>query len=227
MNLFQPGRQTRILDVGGLPRFWVVPIDAQITILNLEPLEKHEAAQLTPNMKAVVGDGTKLDYEDGAFDIVFSNSVIEHLGTKERQIAFAREIRRVGKAYWVQTPAYEFPVEPHFFTPFIHWFPKRIQRRLLRNFTLWGILGRPSPAGIESALAELRLIRREEMESFFPDSLIWSERVLGYPKSYTAYRLGTPERGIVDSTESTQAARSSWIAPTLRRRHAKKVENEM
>jgi hypothetical protein len=100
---------------------------------------------------------------------------------------FAREARRVGRGYWIQTPAHEFPIEPHYWAPFVHWFPKRIQRRLLRNFTLWGLMGRPSDRLVEMALAEVRLMRRREVEQLFPDGEIWIERLLGLAKSYTAF----------------------------------------
>jgi hypothetical protein len=195
--VFRPGPETRILDVGGLPRFWTanLPIKARITVLNLEPLEDYEASFATPNMTCVVGNGTRLDYADNEFDIVFSNSVVEHVGTLENQVAFAREARRVGRGYWVQTPAHEFPIEPHYWSPFIHWLPKSAQRRLLRNFTLWGIMGRPDKATIEEALAEVRLMTRREVRELFPDGKIWTERLLGLSKSYTAYKLSTPLPG--------------------------------
>ena len=189
IRVFQPGPHTRILDVGGLPRFWSVPVNAQITILNLDRLDDTEASFLQPNMTCVIGDGTRLPYGDGEFDIVFSNSVIEHVSTFENQVAFAKEARRVGRGYWIQTPAYEFPIEPHYFAPFIHWCPKSLQRRLLRNFTLWGLMGRPSDRFIEMAMAEIRLMRRPEVAQLFPDGEIWIERMLGLPKSYTAYKL--------------------------------------
>jgi hypothetical protein len=189
VRLFELDANTRILDVGGLPRFWTVPIPAELTILNLEPLADDEAVYLQSNMRAVVGNGTRLDFADQEFDIVFSNSVIEHVGTFENQIAFAREIRRVGRSYWVQTPAHECPIEPHYFAPFIHWMPKTVQRRLLRNFTPWGLMGRPSPAFIEEALAELRLMTKHEVQTLFPDAEIWTERMLTLPKSYTAFKL--------------------------------------
>lgn len=194
LELFRLDEQTTILDVGGLPRFWTgVPIQAQITILNLCPLDEYDASFMTPNQKAVTGDGTCLAYADRQFDIVFSNSVIEHLGTAERQAAFAREAMRVGKGYWIQTPAKECLVEPHYLTPFIHWFSKRVQRRLLRNFSLWGWLGRPSEAQLDLVLAELRLLNRCEFERLFPESHVWVERTLGLPKSYTAYKLPQAE----------------------------------
>jgi Methyltransferase domain len=190
LRLFEPSRETRILDVGGLPICWQgVPCDAQITLLNLYALDDYDRSFMTSNQSTVVGDGTCLDYEDQSFDIVFSNSVIEHVGTMARQTQFAAEAKRVGKGHWIQTPAREFFLEPHYFGPFIHWFPRDVQRRLLRNFTLWGLLGRPTPEHISLVLAELRLLTRTEFRGLFPDCEVWIERFLGMPKSYTAYKL--------------------------------------
>lgn len=189
LDLFKPDRNTRILDLGGLRHFWTVPIESQITILNIKPPEDYEIAYMPPNMRSVVGDGTRMQFADQEFDIVFSNSVIEHLGTAEQQRAFAREVERVGKSYWIQTPAYEFPVEPHFFTPFVHWLPKRVRRHLLRNFTLWGLMGRPNKLVVDMTIDEIRLLKFAEFQSMFPRSNIWVERLLGIPKSYTAYKL--------------------------------------
>jgi hypothetical protein len=192
MELFKPDKETRILDVGGLPRFWQeVPIKSKITLLNVHPLDEHESSFMTPNQESVVGDGTALPYEDREFDIVFSNSVIEHVGTWEKQVAFAGEARRVGRSYWVQTPAREFIVEPHYFTLFLHWCSKPVQKKLLRNFSLWGLLGRPSEQTLDYVLAELRLTTGAEFRELFPDGDIWVERFLGLPKSYTAIKLAT------------------------------------
>ncbi len=209
IDTFQPTPETRILDVGGLPRFWstTLPINARITILNLEPLDANEASYATPNMTCIVGDGTCLPFADEEFDIVFSNSVVEHVGTLMNQVSFALEARRVGRGYWVQTPAHEFPIEPHYWSPFIHWLPKHLQRRLLRNFTLWGIMGRPEPEDVDSALAEVRLMNRREVTELFPDAHLWTERVCGLAKSYTAFRLPQSLPQIaVPSALSTSAA---------------------
>lgn len=193
IHLFQPAQRTTILDVGGLPRLWDgVATEAQMTIVNLQPLPSHEARFLTSNQKFVQGNGTRLVWEDKSFDIVFSNSVIEHLGTRENQVTFARECQRVGRAYWVQTPAREFPVEPHFLTPFLHWFPRSLQRRLLRYFSVWGWLARPKPDAVGAAVAEVRLLTFKEFKNLFPDGQILVERWLGMPKSYIAYRLPQP-----------------------------------
>ena len=193
LSTVAPTQSMRILDVGGLPRAWQgVPIESQITILNVEPINEYEILFLQSNQTAVVGDGTRLPFEDQSFDLVYSNSVIEHLGTWEKQQAFAAEARRVGRGYWIQTPAKEFPIEPHYFGLFVHWFSKPVQKRLLRNFTLWGLLGRPTGDILDAVLAELRLLSFEEFQQLFPGALIWVERALGLPKSYTAYALPSP-----------------------------------
>ena len=71
----------------------------------------------------VQADATeRLPFADGAFDLAYSNSVIEHLPPARRE-AFAREIRRVARGWWVQTPAFGFPIEPHSLLPAAHWLP--------------------------------------------------------------------------------------------------------
>jgi hypothetical protein len=190
VEIMAPTKETRILDVGGYPWFWTdpgFPLESKFTILNPDvspAAEKYRSSQF----ELVMGDGTSLNYADGEFDIVFSNSVIEHLGTEARQIAFANEATRVGKRYWIQTPAKEFLIEPHFIAPFIHWFPKTVQRRLIRRWTVWGWLRHPSAREIESMLGELRLLRRVEFQRLFPSAKFITERLGLWPKSYVAYK---------------------------------------
>ena len=185
LRLFAPDETTRILDVGGFPQFWAgVPIRAHITTLNLQAVEV--PADLRERCTAMVGDGTRLPFDDGSFDIVFSNSVIEHLGSREQQERFAREIRRVGRRYYVQTPAQEFPVEPHLLAPFIHWLPMGLRRKLVRYGTGWGLLTKPTPATIDAFLQEIRLLTFREFQALFPGSTILKEKLLGFTKSYSA-----------------------------------------
>lgn len=176
-----------ILDVGGNPWFWTESgLANPITLLNLD-FPPALAAEY-PQYRLVRGDGCRLAAADGEFDVVFSNSVIEHVGTWERQQAFAAEARRAGRKLWVQTPAREFFMEPHLIAPFVHWLPAGWRRRLIRNFTVWGWLTRPDPAAIEGFLAEVRLLNRSEMAALFPDCEILTERFLGLAKSHIAVR---------------------------------------
>ena len=184
-RLFSLGKGVRILDVGGFPQFWAdTPLEAHVTTLNLQAAEV--PATMRHRCDSMVGDATRLPFGDGEFDIVFSNSVIEHLGSWEQQQQFAREVRRVGRRYYVQTPAREFPVEPHLLAPFIHWLPVSSQRRLIRYGTGWGLLTKPSPRQIEDLLQEIRLLTFQEFKQLFPDSLILTEKLLGLTKSYSA-----------------------------------------
>jgi len=188
-EIFRPTQDTRILDVGGTPEFWIqVPIKSRITILNPHILP--DGQKYRDRYELVVGDGCKLDYSDKEYDIVFSNSVIEHVGSKERQMEFAREVVRVGRGYWVQTPARIFPIEPHLLALFTHWVPRTQQKYLVRYFTIWGLVTKPSYMRVEEFLRGIRLINYREIRGFFPDSTIIVERWMSLPKAYIAYKKG-------------------------------------
>jgi len=185
VETYKPTAKTRILDVGGFPHFWAGSgIESDITLLNIHEIAVPE--EMRHRCRAVVGDGTALQYRDGEFDIAFSNSVIEHLATREQQQRFASEVCRAGVRYYVQTPAYEFFMEPHYLTPFVHWLPASIRRRLLRNFTIWGWLSRPSQEQVEASIQEIRLLRFDEVAELFPSGRIIRERFMGMTKSYVA-----------------------------------------
>src|SRR5690348_13846366 len=129
--------ETRVLDVGGSPDTWQsLDVRPRVTLLNM-PRTREELAAAD---SWVAADGRALPFRDGAFDIVFSNSVIEHVGDAESQRRFAREVARVGRSYWVQTPNRWFPVEQHLLTPLVHWFPRAWQRAVVPRFTVWSAI---------------------------------------------------------------------------------------
>ena len=187
-DVISPKSDSTILDLGGYPWFWLdSTLASRITLLNPHVVPGL-AEQFASRFQFVIGDGCDLDYPDQSFDIVFSNSVIEHLGTYARQQAFAAEARRVGRALWIQTPAKEFFIEPHLLTPFIHFLPRSVQSRLLRYGTVWGLLTKPSPAEVKAFLNEVRLLSEGEMQELFPDCQISREKWMGLTKSYVAVR---------------------------------------
>ncbi|MEO1137300.1 MAG: class I SAM-dependent methyltransferase, partial [Pseudomonadota bacterium] len=112
MNL-RPGM--RVLDLGGQPQIWnFVKTPLDIVILNLPGVAAPPPIESAHQFEYVEGDGCSVEnYGDKAFALVFSNSVIEHVGDKARQRAFASEIRRLSNKYWVQTPSIWFPIEAH------------------------------------------------------------------------------------------------------------------
>jgi hypothetical protein len=190
-KLFRITAYTHLVDVGGDPYFWNLAQGQglpapRITIVNLYSCP----ARLPENTHWVVADGRQLPFPDSSFDIAFSNSVIEHLANWGSQVAFASEIRRVAHNYFLQTPNKMFPIEPHFITPFIHWLPKRVQRKLLYNFSVRGLISRPSPEQCDRWLAELKLLGRREFSELFPEARILSEDFLGLSKSLIAVRTG-------------------------------------
>ncbi|MFN8160099.1 MAG: hypothetical protein U0R52_03525 [Solirubrobacterales bacterium] len=88
----------------------------------------------------------------------------------------------------MQTPSRWFPVEPHLLTPFVHYLPRAAQRRLLRNFTVWGIATRPDRQYVDRMLEELELLSPGEMRRLFPGCEVRRERILGMSKSLIAVR---------------------------------------
>ena len=127
----------RILDVGGTAAFWdshgyASRPGTEIVLLNIVAAPSEHS-----NMVSVVGDAADMSaFADGEFEVVFSNSVIEHLETRERQTRMAREIQRVGRRYFVQTPNHRFPIEPHFLFPGFQFLPLRVRVELLRHVPL-------------------------------------------------------------------------------------------
>jgi len=189
--LMRPNSSDILLDIGGYPGFWTSHPQAVKRIDTLNVHEVHWNGEQAPNynIRTLVGDGCCLTMSDKSYDIAFSNSVIEHVGSWERQQQFAGEIRRVAKHLWVQTPAYECPIEPHYLTPFVHYFPRSFQKRFLRWCSLWGWLERPNRDQINSMVETTRLLRKSEMRQLFPDCELITERICWLiPKSYIAIR---------------------------------------
>ncbi len=197
LNLMQPKIEQTLLDVGGCPTFWIAypqPV-ARIDSLNLYEAPWASAEYPAHDIRILVGDGCKLAISNNAYDIAFSNSVIEHVGSWEQQKKFAAEIRRVASALWVQTPAFECPIEPHYMAPLIHFLPNSLQRFAVKWFTPWSWLERPTQETIDLMVDTTRLLKKKEMEKLFPDCEIITERFLWLlPKSYIAIRHQSSER---------------------------------
>ena len=195
VRLLAPTAQEAILDIGGYPQTWIShkPVGRSVTCLNLHAFDWDSSASPAHEIHLVVGDALCLPYPDKSFEVVFSNSVIEHVGSWEEQQVFAREVQRVGKKYWIQTPAFECPFEPHYLGLFVHWLPASIRPFIVRYFTLWSWLARPTPDQLDEMSRTIRLIRRKEMKALFPGARIVTERLFGiFTKSYIAVK-GEPD----------------------------------
>jgi SAM-dependent methyltransferase len=164
---FQPTADTTVLDVGAdelafgegegcaTMNFFeeLYPWPERITALGLQNGASFRARY--PHIRYVQGDACALPFEDGEFDIVFSNAVIEHVGRRERQRRLVSEALRVGRRVFLTTPNRLFPLEVHTRLPFVHWLPDRLSHRA------YDILGK-------GFARDLRLLSPRAFESLFP-----------------------------------------------------------
>lgn len=146
-----------------------------------------------------ISPGRHLPFEDDAFDVVLSNSVVEHVTgppepggepplpeaewrrrARAHQRFFAREVRRVGRGYFVQTPHPGFPVDLHLWLPFTHRLPHPAAVRLARVTDRFWIK--------RTGRVDWSLLEPEELRDLFPGARLRVERTLGLPKSIVAWR---------------------------------------
>jgi hypothetical protein len=184
-----------ILDVGGTRQYWgILPKNfledknVFITLLNLPSQNKLENEKRFTYLE---GDACELsNFADYSFDIVHSNSVIEHVGDWNRMQQFSKEIKRLAKNYYVQTPNFWFPMEPHCMTPIFHWLPKPMRVSLIMKFTLghWG--KQSTVSGAVDTVDSARLLDKKMFRELFDEAEITIERLLFLPKSLIAVNRG-------------------------------------
>ena len=184
-------RPLTVLDVGGTVAFWrrmgIEGADYRVVILNLPEALAAEAEPTEANLSREAGDATALEgFEAGAFDVLFSNSVIEHVGDWAAQQRMADEVRRVARAYFVQTPARSFPIEPHFHVPLFQFMPVALRVALVRRFALGWYPRLPEKGEAEELVRSIRLLTGPEMARLFPGATLHRERFLGLTKSFIA-----------------------------------------
>lgn len=176
----------RVLDLGGTAISWrVAGLRAQhVTVVNLD--RPNPEPDQEPWLEVIQGDACEGGF--GKFDLVFSNSVLEHVGGHARRQQIADVIRESAPAYWVQTPYRYFPIEPHWLFPGFQFLPFRARVEITRR---WNVGHHPllKDAGQAAELvASTELVSATEMRAYFPDGTIWFERFAGVPKSVVAYK---------------------------------------
>ena len=172
-----------VVDLGGRPSTWeaaeVRP--SSVVCVNVEGAPGDRGNWL----RCVTGDVCDRRFVEtlGTFDLVYSNSTIEHVGGHARRLAFADAVRKLAPRYWVQTPNRYFPVEPHAVFPAFQFLPVRARRAVARRWPL-------SPLGTGGDLLEeilsIELLSATELRFYFPDARIWKERLAGLTKSLVA-----------------------------------------
>lgn len=154
------------------------PYPERITAVSQQSLDYFSARY--PKVTAVVGDGLKLPFPDRNFDIAFSNAVIEHVGGRDQQLRFVRELKRVAGRGYITTPNRHFPIEVHTRIPLLHLLlPKRLFDRFLT------FIGKGWAAG-----DYMNLLSRRDLEALLAAASITnyritSNRIAGIPLTYT------------------------------------------
>ena len=184
---FSDIRTLRICDLGGSQHFWeklglsIPPQNITIYNISLDETQSVTASDAS-QILVLIYDGTHIPVPDKSFDLLVCNSVLEHIPLQDRA-ALCREMTRVSKAVFLQTPAWSFPVEPHFLLPFVHWLPRRLGYWLVK-VSPWRLLSRPSEKTIRQYWWGTQLLKLRELTSLFPNALIETETALGLAKSY-------------------------------------------
>ncbi len=189
LNRFPHFEEMRILDLGGTATAWsIAPRRPQhVTLVNISEQRSVDEGW----MKLVVGDACNPPEEVRRehYDLVYSNSAIEHLGGHVPRTAFAEVVRASGDHHWIQTPNRYFPIEPHWLFPGFQFLPVSTRSFICKNWRM-GWYSRPQGERsevVESVLS-IELLSATEMAHYFFDSEILRERVAGVTKSFIAVR---------------------------------------
>jgi len=180
----------KILDIGGEYAYWQhlgwKNENCTIYLLNLNlPPETKDI----PGFRFIAGTAINLPYQAGDFDLIYSNSVIEHVGSKQNQEKFSEEVHRVCDKYIVQTPSLWFPLEPHSLIPLFQFIPHALRAFLIMWFNINYF---PKAKTYQEALQVSKstlMLTKKEFRKLFPDAEIYVEKLYGIPKSYTAIKL--------------------------------------
>jgi hypothetical protein len=180
----------RIIDLGGAELYWDIASghidDPRITVdlINLTKLPTTKA-----NFKSLAGDACDLgNLNDMTYDLVHSNSLIEHVGMWNNMVKMAANVRRLAPAYFVQSPYFWFPIEPHFRFPIWHWLPESWRYRLIMRRDIGYMKKAPSVSDAMSSVQSAILLDRKQYVTLFPDAQIRGEKFCGFTKSLIAVR---------------------------------------
>jgi len=192
MKTFSPDQETKILDAGAfggrglekLKNYWPInflekwyPYKDKLTALGVTDLAGLQ--RMYPEIRAVRYQGNVFPFKDKEFDLVFSNAVIEHVGSRQNQQFFLDEIIRVGRKAFITTPNRWFFLEMHTWFPFLHWLPQPWFGKLVGLFgrSYWGSeknLNLLSPMSIHKLLKKYsgRSNVKMKWNLFTPDVII-------------------------------------------------------
>jgi hypothetical protein len=184
-----------VLDLGGTAEAWRrAPVTPKsVVVLNLTEPGTSDDPAVTP----VAGDACDargvLDAAGlgQSFDVVFSNSLLEHVGGHAKRLAVAAEVAALAPYHWVQTPNRHFPIEPHWLFPGMQFLPVRLRTKVAEK---WPLSHTPASSFEDARETVLwtELVSVSELRAYFPGSEIFKERMAGLTKSITAVKAPVP-----------------------------------
>jgi len=187
-NQFPDLESMTVIDLGGRANTWLsAPRHPRhVHVLNLEP---PESTTLPEWMTVQYGDACALPAEvlERRYDLVFSNSVLEHVGGHANRAAFANSVHHLADRHWIQTPYRYFPLEPHWLFPWFQHLPVALRAWIACR---WPMAHSPAASRADAIeqVMEVELLSRTEMAAYFRDSRIVTERVGPFVKSIVAVR---------------------------------------
>lgn len=207
LETFPDLQDMRVLDLGGTATAWQPapgrvyssPVrPAHVTVINLEANDLFVYSTGEPaedvRLSHVVGDACDASQVLAAaglatdFDLVYSNSLIEHVGGHSQRVKLADQIRRLAPSYWVQVPYKYFPIEPHWMFPAMQFMPTNVRMKVAMHWPLAPV-NSPDPDSARDYVLSTELMGITEMRGYFPDSVILKEKFVGIPKSLIAVRV--------------------------------------
>lgn len=204
-ELLSPIESSTLIDMGGgsgsffsenkdlIEKYKINVVIADIDKINLEKASARGFKTI------LLGEHGFSEFADDEFDIVFCNSVIEHVTTPKKNVweytdqsfykeafktqkEFAESIERISKQYFVQTPHRFFPIESHSWTPALYSYPDSREKHVKR-------LGILKKYWIKETQPDFNLLTEQEMRFLFPGATdVYTNRVFGLPKEIIAYR---------------------------------------
>lgn len=186
LDRFPNFRDMSIIDLGGTTDFWrSMPV--RPSHVTLVAIEQHVIREPEDWMSVLVADACEVNNFSERYDLVFSNSVIEHVGGPRHRRGFAETVNTLAPHYWIQTPYRYFPYEPHFKFPLFQFLPRRLQFGAARAWPWTYIHDRPEVDPVAYVL-DHDLLTMTEMRSLFPGGEILRERLACLTKSLIAIR---------------------------------------
>ena len=201
-SYFQLNKETKILDLGAWNGDHISRLldgldytPSNITLADIDEVALKKAHEKYGFDYIVMKEGEDLPFEDDHFDVVYCNSVIEHVTipkseiwdvrsslefknrSLEQQHVFAKELARIGKEYFVQTPHRHFPIESHTWLPLVAFLPRPIQTPLIGITNKWWVKGTDP---------DWYLLDEKQLQEMFPEAKVEIEMVWGFPRSIMA-----------------------------------------